>query len=275
MRAEINILGPLEVLVDGTSVVPTATKPRQLLAMLALNAGQLVTSASLMDELWANNAPRSATSTLQTYVLHVRRLIRKALPSDKARLSRELLATKHNGYLLDVDTDATDIARYSRLATRGRAAGAAGDYVEAERLLSEALAVWRGPVLVDIEAGVNMEIEMMRLAECRLADLTLRIDAQLYLGRHQQLLGELAALCARHPYMENFHAQYMLALCRSGRPGQALKAYHEMLAIVRDHLGVDPSHRLRSLHQAVLTDDAIVEDSRYMINDWAPDAIAG
>jgi SARP family transcriptional regulator, regulator of embCAB operon len=275
MRAEIKVLGPLEVLVDGTSVVPSATKPRQLLAMLALNAGHVVTRASMIDELWADNAPRSAPSTLQTYVLDIRRHIRGALPDDQRHLARELVATRHTGYVLDVDYDAVDVSRYSRLAAAGRAAGAAGDYVEAERLLSEALAVWRGPVLVDIEAGINMEIETMRLAESRLSDLTLRIDAQLYLGRHQQLLGELAALCARHPYMENFHAQYMLALCRSGRPGQALQAYYEMWGTVRDHLGVDPSSRLRRLHRALLVGDAILDDPRYMVNNWAPDALAG
>jgi SARP family transcriptional regulator, regulator of embCAB operon len=274
MRAEINVLGSLEVFVDGVSVVPTASKPRQLLAMLAINAGRLVTSTTLMDELWGEHAPRSAPSILQTYVLHVRKLIRAVLPDDQAHVARDLLATKHTGYLLQVKPDVVDVVRYNRLALAGRAAGGAGDYLEAERLLSSALALWRGQALVDVPAGAQLEIEAMRLAESRLADLALHIDAQLHLGRHHQLLGDLAALCARHPYMENFRAQYMLALYRSGRPGRALEVYHEMLGTIRDQLGVDPSARVRLLHQAILTGDTSIDSPRFMVNAWAPDALA-
>jgi pentatricopeptide repeat protein len=274
MRAEINVLGTLEVSIDGTSVVPNASKPRQLLAMLAMNVGKLVTSSWLKEELWGTKAPRSATSTLQTYVLHLRNLIREALPPEEEDLVREILVTRHSGYLLQLDPDLVDAARYSRLAMAGRAAGAAGDHVRAERLLSEALSLWRGPVLVDVAAGPQLEIEAMRLTERRLTDLTLRIDADLYLGRHHQVLGDLAALCARHPYMENFRAQFMVALCRSGRPGQALEVYHEMWTTIREHLGVDPSFRLRELHRAILAGDPIIDDPRFMINTWSRDAIA-
>jgi DNA-binding SARP family transcriptional activator len=274
MRADIKVLGALEVAFDGVSVVPTASKPRQLLAMLAMNVGHVVTTSALMEELWGTSAPRSAPSTLQTYVLHVRKLIRLALPDDP-EAAREVLATKHTGYVLMVDPELVDVVRYDKLAAAGRTAGMAGDYVRAERLLSSALALWRGPVLVDVAAGPQLEIEAMRLAESRLTDLTLRIDADLFLGRHHQLLGDLAALCARHPYMENFRAQYMLALYRSGRPGQALEVYHEMWAAIRDQLGVDPSPRLRQLHQAMLSGDQLIDDPRCMINTWAPDVIAG
>lgn len=274
MRAEIKVLGALEVTFDDVSVVPTASKPRQLLAMLALNVGRVVTTSTLMEELWGTNAPRSAPSTLQTYVLHVRKLIRGALPGDP-EAAREVLATKHTGYVLALEPELVDAVRYDRLAAAGRAAGSAGDYERAGGLLSAALGLWRGPVLVDVVAGPQLEIESMRLAESRLTDLTLRIDADLYLGRHHQLLGDLAALCARHPYMENFRAQYMLALYRSGRPGQALEVYHEMWATIRDQLGVDPSPRLRHLHQAMLSGDRIVDDPRYLVNNWAPDAIVG
>jgi pentatricopeptide repeat protein len=274
MRAEINVLGTLEVTIDGTSVVPNASKPRQLLAMLAMNAGELVTSSWLKEELWGDKAPRSATSTLQTYVLHLRNLIRDALHGRNEDLVREILVTRHGGYKLQVDPDEVDAVRYGRLAAAGRTAGVAGDHVAAERLLSEALALWRGPVLVDVAAGPQLEIEAMRLSERRLTDLTLRIDADLYLGRHHQVLGDLAALCARHPYMENFRAQFMLALCRSGRPGQALEVYHEMWTTIREHLGVDPSPRLRELQRAILTGDPMIDDPGFMINSWSPRAIA-
>lgn len=274
MRAEINVLGALEVSLDGASVVPTASKPQQLLALLAMNVGQLVTTSSLKDELWPSNAPRSASSTLQTYVMHLRNLIRGALPRGSKDLARQILVTRNAGYVLQLDPESMDAVRYNRLAAAGRTAGAAGDHMTAERLLSQALDLWRGPVLVDVVIGPLLEIEAMQLTERRLTDLMLRIDADLYLGRHHQVLGELAALCARHPYMENFRAQFMLALYRAGRPGQALEVYHEMLTTIRDHLGVDPSRRLRELHRAILTGDTAVDDPRYMINTWTRTAIA-
>jgi DNA-binding SARP family transcriptional activator len=274
MQAEINVLGALEVSINGTSVVPNAKKPRQLLGMLAMNVGKLVTSSWLKEELWANKAPRSATSTLQTYVLHLRNLIRDALPPDQEDQAREVLVTRHAGYMLQVDPETVDANRYERIASAGRTAGLAGDHEKAERLLSQALDLWRGPVLVDVSAGPQLEIEAMQLTERQLTDLTLRIDSDLYLGRHHQVLGDLAALCARHPYMENFRAQFMLALCRSGRPGQALEVYHEMWTIIREQLGVDPSVRLRELHQAILTGDPVVDDPEFMINTWHPNAIA-
>lgn len=268
MDAEIKVLGSLEVSVNGTSVVPNASKPRHLLAILAMNVGKLVTSSTLIEELWANNAPRSAQSTLQTYVLTLRHHIREALPPREQDLVREILVTRHAGYQLQVDPESVDVIRYLRLAAAGRAAGAAGDYAGAERLLSEALSLWRAPVLLDVPVGPQLEIEAMRLTERRLGDLTLRIDMDLYLGRHHQLLGDLAALCARHPYMENFLGQFMLALYRSGRPGQALEVYLEMSTTIREHLGVDPSPRLRELHRAILTGDQIMDDPRLMINNW-------
>lgn len=275
MRVEVNVLGTLEVTVNGASVVPTASKPRQLLAALAMNAGRLVTTKALVDELWGDNVPRSLSSTLQTHVLSVRRLIRDALPGDEKHRARELLATQHTGYLLRVEPEAVDAVRYARLAAAGRVAGAVGDYVRAEGLLSSALALWRGPVLVDVITGPQLEIESRRLSESRLTDLTLRIDADLCLGRHHQLLGDLAALSAQHPFMENFLAQYVLALYRSGRPSQALKVCHDVCATIREQLGVDPSSRLRRLHQAILTGDPVIDDPRFVVNSWLPNAIAG
>jgi DNA-binding SARP family transcriptional activator len=272
MRAEINVLGALEMTVDGISVVPSAAKPRQVLAMLAVNIGRVVTRTALMEELWAASTPRSAPSTLQTYVLHVRRLIREALPAGQEHLARELLATRPTGYQLEADPEVSDLVRYDRLATAGRAAGGAGDFENAERLLSEALGLWRGPAFVDVVAGPQLEIESTRLSESRLSDLTLRIDAQLYLGGHHQLLGDLAALCARHPYTESFRGQYMLALYRCGRPGDALTAYEDLRTTIRDHLGVEPSSRLRELHQALLRGDSLLDDPTYTVNAWEPDA---
>lgn len=274
MRAEINVLGTFEAAIDGVSIVPTAAKPRHLLAVLALNVGRVVTAATLMEELWGASAPRSANSTLQTYVMQLRKFITGALPGANRFQARRILETRHTGYVLRLDEEALDANRYERVASAGRAAGVAGDYLAAERLLRSALSMWRGPMLVDVTLGPHLEIEATRLSESRLTDLTLRIDAGFCLGRHHQMLGDLAALCARHPHMENFRAQYMLALYRCGRPGQALEAYHEMWATIREQLGVDPSPRLRMLHQALLVGDPVIDDPRFVLNEWMPDAIA-
>jgi DNA-binding SARP family transcriptional activator len=275
MRAEINVLGTLEVAFNDVCVVPTARKTRQLLAILAINAGSVVHTSTIMEELWGTRMPRSAAGTLQTYVLHVRRLIRRALPADQADASHEILATSHTGYTLRVEPESVDAVRYARLSAMGRTAGRAGDHARADQLLDAALALWRGPVLVDVNIGPQLEIETMSLAESRLTDIALRIDAGLVLGRHHQLLGELAALCARHPYIEHFHAQHMLALYRSGRPGQALEAYQGLSTTMHEQFGVDPSPRLRQLHHALLVGDEQLDDPRFMVNDPTPDAIAG
>lgn len=276
MSNEINVLGPLQVSIDGTQVVPTAAKPRQLLALLAINAGRVVTKESLREELWGDGdrAPRRATSTVHTYVLHIRRLIEQALAADSARTAKDVLITEHTGYSLDIDPGVIDAVRYEQLAAEGRAAGADGDFAKAGELLTEALGMWRGPVLVDVTTGPELEIEATRLSENRLSDLSLRIDADLYAGRHQQLLGELAALCAQHPYLENFRAQYMLALHRSGRQSQALDTYREMWETAREELGVEPSAPLRRLHQALLSGATHMDDPEYLINGWAPTALA-
>jgi DNA-binding SARP family transcriptional activator len=274
MRAEINVLGTFEATIDGVSIVPSAAKPRHLLAVLALNVGRVVTAGTLIEELWGHKAPRSANSTMQTYVMQLRKVIATALPPGDRLGPRRVLETRQTGYVLRLDQESLDVERYLRLAATGRAAGAAGDYATAERLLRAALSVWRGPLLVDVSVGQHLEIEATRLSESRLTDLTLRIDADLCLGRHHQLLGDLAALCARHPHMENFRGQYMLALYRCGRPGQALEVYHEMWTTIRDQFGVDPSPRLRMLHQAMLVGDPAIDNPRFVVNEWAPEAVS-
>jgi DNA-binding SARP family transcriptional activator len=275
MLAEIKVLGALEVSIAGVSVVPTASKPRQVLAMLGVNAGSVVTNAMLMEEIWGDRPPRSGAATLQTYMLQLRKKVESALTGDAQRSSKDVLVTRPTGYLFNVPAEAIDAVRYERLAASGRTAAATGNYTRAGQILAEALALWRGPALVDITTGSQLEIESMRLEEIRLADLALRIDADLFLGRHRQLLGELAALCARHPFMENFHAQYMLALYRSDQQGRALEVFHAARVTMNEQLGVDPSPRLRKLYQSMLVADSAVADPRFVINAWAPSRMAG
>lgn len=273
MRVEIKVLGPMEVSVTGASVMPTASKPSQLLALLALNAGRVVTATALMEEIWDFRPPRSRIPTLHTYILQVRRKFQEALGVDDGLTSKDILITRRAGYLLDVDPNDVDAVRYDKLSTMGRRAVNDGDHETAARYLGEALRLWRGPALADVPMGPQLGIEAMRLEENRLGDLHLRIDADLRLGRHYQLLGELATLCARHPMLENLRAQYMIALYRSGRQCQALDAYQHLRATMIDQLGVEPSPRVRKLHHAILTGHPAMDDPNF-VSSWEPAALA-
>ncbi|MGH3760480.1 AfsR/SARP family transcriptional regulator [Actinophytocola sp.] len=266
MRTEIRVLGPLEVSVDGVSIVPTASKPSQLLAMLALNAGHVVTVSSLTEEIWDCQPPRSGVPTLHTYILKLRRKLDNALAGHGEVTSKDILITRRGGYLLNVEPGDVDAVRYEQLSAAGRAAVNEGDHETASRTLGAALRLWRGPALADVPTGPLLAIEAMRLEENRLGDLHLRIEADLKLGRHHQLLGELATLCARHPLLENFCAQQMVALYRSGRQSQALEAYRRLRTDMMEQLAVEPSPRVRGLQRAILTGHAVMDDLNFAVN---------
>lgn len=265
MHVEIGVLGPLEVSIEGVSIVPTASKPSQLLAMLALNAGHVVTVQAMAEEIWGTDPPRSGVPTLQTYILKLRRMLNHALADDGDVSSKDVLSTRRSGYLLDVEPYAVDAMRYGQLSAAGRQAVNEGDHATAAHYLAEALRLWRGPALADVPTGPLLEIEARRLEEDRLGDHYLRIEADLKLGRHHQLLGELATLCARHPLLENFCNQHMVALYRCGRQSQALEAYRRLRTEMVDQLGVEPSPRVRNLHQAILTGRAVEEDPSFAV----------
>lgn len=266
MRVEIKVLGPLEISVGGVSIVPTASKPCQLLAMLALNAGRVVTTTALTEEIWDYEPPRSGVPTLHTYILKLRRKLQHALGDDEELTSKNILITRRSGYLLNVSREDVDAFRYEQLSLAGRQAVNEGDHETASRTLGEALRLWRGQALADVATGPQLGIEAMRLEENRLGDLHLRIDADLRLGRHHQLLGELATLCARHPLLENFCIQHMIALYRSGRQSQAMESYRRLRAAMVDQLGVEPSARVRQVHHAVLTGHQVMEDPTFVFN---------
>ncbi|HEX6340536.1 AfsR/SARP family transcriptional regulator [Umezawaea sp.] len=244
----IRVLGPLEATANGRSVLPTAAKPRQVFALLALRAGQVVPVATLVEELWGERPPRSSRTTLQTYVMQLRRLL-----GDDAT---GVLATRFGGYLLDVPPECVDVHEYERLARSGRHAAEAGDFESAARLLLAALDVWRGPALVDVPTGESLSIEVTRLEESRLSAVESRIAADMRCGRHHVLLSELAVLTARYPMNENLCAQHMIALFRSGRQWQALDAFKALRGALVDELGVEPSGSLRELQRAILRSDA-------------------
>ncbi|MFH8571859.1 BTAD domain-containing putative transcriptional regulator [Streptomyces sp. NPDC017993] len=255
----IQLLGPLSAEMGGVSLVPNAGKPRQLLALLALNADQVLPVATLMEEIWGTEMPRSALTTLQTYILQLRRLIGAALPPDGGLGPKDVLVTRHGGYLLRMPRRSVDAYEYERLIAVGRQAGDGGDDVAASDAYRQALELWRGPALVDVRIGPVLEVELARLEESRLGVLERRIEADLRLGRHEQLLTELTMLTGRHPLHENLHAQCMTALYRSGRQWRALEVYQGLRGRLVEELGLEPSARVRRLHQAILAADPALD----------------
>lgn len=256
---EIEVLGPLSADVNGGSIVPTAGKPRQLLALLAFYPGRVVPVATLMEEIWGTGLPQSAMTTLQTYILQLRRRLGTAMGPDVPGSAKEVLATRHGGYVLQIPPESVDVHRYEQLCTAGQHAFEDGEDAVAAHTFRKALAVWKGPALVDVRVGTVLEIEVMRLEESRLVTVERRIDADLRLGRHAELTSELTELIARHPHHEGLHSQAMVALYRSGRQATALDVYRRLRARLIEELGVEPSPQLQRLHQAMLVVDPALD----------------
>ncbi|MET9258103.1 AfsR/SARP family transcriptional regulator [Streptomyces sp. NPDC048182] len=252
---KIQVLGPLSAEVNGGSIVPTAGKPRQILSLLALHPGRVIPVPMLMEEIWGTEPPQSALTTLQTYVLQLRRRLGTAMGPDAPGAAKEVLATRHGGYLLQIPQESVDVHTYERLVTEGRAAYEEGDDQTSADRFRTALDLWRGPALVDVRVGPILQIEVMRLEESRLGTVERRIDADLRLARHSELIAELAELTARHPQHEGLHSQAMVALYRSGRQASALAVYRRLRIRLIEELGVEPSPQVQRLHQAMLSVD--------------------
>ncbi|MER7000137.1 AfsR/SARP family transcriptional regulator [Streptomyces sp. NPDC000410] len=252
----IDVLGALTAHENGISITPTAPKPRQVLALLALHADQVVPVAALIEELWGENPPRSARTTLQTYVLQLRDLIGKALArgADAGTVTaKDVLVTLPGGYRLDTRGGRLDFREFERSAGAGYRAMDAEDYTGASERLGEALALWTGGALADVQAGGRIALEARRLEEARLCALDQRIEADLRLGRHRELLSELTVLVNQHRMHESLHAQFMIALHRSGRRGEALSAYQRLHTTLVQQLGIEPSPALGRLQRSILT----------------------
>jgi SARP family transcriptional regulator, regulator of embCAB operon len=246
----VQLLGPFSARVGDAVVTPSATKQRQILAMLALNARQLVTTSTLVEELWDGRPPPSFGATLQTYIFQVRRGLGTALHGK--RDVKQVLSTRHSGYLLECRTD---IEEARRLAADGRAAAEEGDPRSASDLLVRALALWRGPALADVRQGPVLEVEATALAETRLSLLERRIEADLAMQRYADVIGELTSLVAAHPTNENFCGLLMRALYHSGYTARALEAFRRLRASLSRELGVEPGSALQKLHRSVLSGD--------------------
>jgi DNA-binding SARP family transcriptional activator len=243
-QVEFRILGPLEVR-DGDRLVPLGgARQRAVLALLLTRANEVVSRDWLIDELWGERPPESAVNVLQTYVSHLRKA-----------LSAELLVTRTPGYMIQVERDELDLYRFEDLATEADGAEPA---VAATKLRA-ALELWGGTALADFAYDPFAQATITRLEELRLTALERRIEADLALGRHAELVGELEVLTHEHPLRERFRRQLMLALYRAGRQAEALATYQDARRELVDQLGIDPSPSLQELERAILRQEPALE----------------
>ena len=251
---EFRVLGPLEVCRSGQPVSLPGRASRRVLAALALRAGTWVSVDRLIDELWGERPPTRARNALQTHVWRLRGAFAAGAPD-----AEQVIRSGSAGYRLEVDTEAVDAARFERLI--GDAGGALGraEPVQGRALLIEALGLWRGPPLSELSLDGALAGELERLEELRLGAIEQRIDADLQLGAHHGLIGELRRLVAEYPLRERLHAQLMLALYRAGRQAEALEAYRSARTQLVEQLGIEPGPRLREVHQAVLAQDLALD----------------
>ncbi len=215
-----------------------------MLATLLLRAGQVVSVPALATAIWDDDPPSSARNTIQGQV----KRLRQALGPESGRI-----VTRSPGYLIEVQPGELDLWAFTDLREQALEAEAAGAWDQAARLLREALALWGGDPLSDVPSAYLRRTEVPRLAELRYEALLSRIDADLCLGRHSVVTGELRRLAAEHPFRERFWQQLMLALYRDGRRGEALAAYQQARRTLSSELGIDPGPRLQELHNQILT----------------------
>src|SRR4051794_8203820 len=250
---EFRILGPLEVRVDGERIALGGPKQRALLAILLLSANRVVSRDRLVEELWAGDPPGAARHAVEVNVSRLRKQLGTA---------GSALVTRAPGYLLQVAPEQLDLACFEQLAEDGRRAVAEGNMTEAARTLSAAEQLWRGRPLADLEFEPFARLEVERLEDLRLTVVEERIDAELALGRHHQLIPQLEALAGEDPLRERLRAQLMLALYRSGRQGDALETYRSARAALVEQVGVEPGPELRARQAAILRQDPALDAPR-------------
>ncbi|WP_419999341.1 AfsR/SARP family transcriptional regulator [Streptomyces boninensis] len=241
------MLGPLQVWDGAEWSAVRAPQQRVVLAVLLAEAGRTVTVDRLADEIWGERPPKTAATVVQGYVMRLRRQFGR----DGARR----LLTRDRGYQLVLDEPDLDAGEFERLADAGKRRLADGDPDAAASRLAAALALWHGPAMDDVPPSPTVTAEAARLEQCRLDALEARFEAELALGRHADVAGELRRLVGEHPLREELRAQLMLALYRSGRRAEALEAYRLGRRLLVDELGLEPGPRLRELEQAILADD--------------------
>jgi DNA-binding SARP family transcriptional activator len=241
---DYRILGPLLVSRDGESMTLGGGRNKELLTLLLLRPNEVVSADRLVEDLWQETPPAAPRKAVQVYFSR----LRKALGED-------VLETSGVGYVLRVGEGELDVWRFERLVGQGRRALAAGEPARAATLLRQAVDLWRGPALADVMYEAFAQAEAARLEELRLRCVEARLEADLALGRHADVIGELELLVDQHGDRERLRGQLMLALYRSGRQEEALAVYRRTRGRLLDELGIEPGPELRSLESAILNHD--------------------
>ncbi|WP_414170159.1 BTAD domain-containing putative transcriptional regulator [Streptoverticillium reticulum] len=254
----VSVLGAFEVTRGETILTPSAPKLRRVFALLAMHANRVVRVDQIIEELWEDRPPYSATTTLQTYVYQLRKLLGRSVRARNVPVgldSSVSLSTTPGGYSLSLPHAAVDAQQFELLVEEGNARLEADDLEGASRILHDALRLWRGPAFSAISMGPLLQAEAVRLEELRKIVLGHRIDIDFDRGRHAELVGELTALVAQEPTHEGFQAKLMLALYRTGRRSEALQVYQRAREALDAELGLEPTAELQRLHGAVLDAD--------------------
>ncbi len=252
-------MGTLRVTVGGRNITPSAPKLRSLLTILALRHGHMVTTTSLIQELWGDEAPVSSLATLQTYVYHLRKLLNEEAAQGAA------ISTKPLGYVLQLD-EKLDCEQFDDSVESARQALGRGDAEQADCELTAALGLVSGPPLPDVDGGPMLMAHINEIAEGVLHARALHINASTELGRYDEIVPRLKSLIIEYPFHEDFYAKLMLVLQRAGRRREALDVYRQLRNILVSELGIEPSDELRGIQQRLLSGDALPEQapaSRY------------
>jgi DNA-binding SARP family transcriptional activator/tetratricopeptide (TPR) repeat protein len=251
------MLGPVEVVLDGVPRRIGSPIQRTLLALLLMHPNEVVSTDRIVDVLWPDNPPE-ARRKLWFHVSKLRAILRPAGAADAAGA---ILVTRPTGYMLRIETDQLDAGRFERL-TRSARSAPEDDPARATEMLRQALGLWRGEPFEDVLHEDAVSSEVARLNELRLVALEDRLQADLALGRADELIPELQALVAEQPFRENFHGQLMLGLYRAGRQADALAAYRQARRTLVEELGIEPSDELRELHRRILDHDPALAGMR-------------
>ncbi|MGH9035229.1 MAG: BTAD domain-containing putative transcriptional regulator, partial [Acidimicrobiia bacterium] len=242
---EFRILGPLEVAHQGHPVVLPGGRERAVLVLLLLSANRVVPAERLVEDLWGEKPPEGAIGALRVFVSRLRKALRDATGD-------AVVLTRAPGYLAQIEPDALDAACFEALLAHGRHQAAQGDHDGAAASLRQALSLWRGPALADVADAPMARGEAARLEEARLAALEARVEAELVCGRHHELVPELDQLTRAHPLRERLWGHLMVALYRSGRQADALRAYQQLRQLLAEELGLEPGPEVARLEGAIL-----------------------
>lgn len=249
---KVKILGSLEIVSGDRTFGPSSPKVCQLLALLVGNPNVVVSTDTIIGELWGEDPPHSVTTTLQTYVYRLRRALEREFPDEPLA---DALVTQSPGYRLVIAADDVDANVFERLVIEGRELFSAGEAAEACNRFAEALALWSGDALANVPQQRRLGSLAVQLEERRMEVIRMKITAEMRLGMHAELISELRTCIQRHPLDEWFVAQLMCALARSGRSAEALAAFQRVHTMFHQELALEPSAKLTQLQVAILNGD--------------------